>query len=214
LNVRDRIIGFSRVRASELKANPSNPRQHDEREREVFGDLLSRIGFAGALLAYRNADGELELVDGALRKDLMEDQEVPVLETDLTPDEARELLLFFDRVAGMATYNPEITLELVERLNLNGDAAALAHLADEMEAEAQIESMSSEANPETAGGTSQPGGRKKRGEDTGPTPIKAVISVFELQIVERALSATQEKNRGTALSIICQAFLNSIGETN
>lgn len=208
MNFRDRIVQLHRLPASQLKTNPNNPRVHDDRERQVLGELLNRVGFAGALLAYRDKHDALCLVDGNMRQDILGDQVVPVLETDLTEKEANELILFFDRVAGMATYTPDITLELVESLNLDGDAAALAGLAAEMADEAEIEGMSSALEPDTAGGKSQPGGRKKRGEDPGPTPIKAVIAVHELAIVERALSATGHKNRGTALSIIAQAFLN------
>ena len=211
MNFRDRIIGFERIPASQIQANPVNPRQHSESQQRAMTELVNRLGFAGALLVYRTDDGGYQLIDGELRQNLAGDQPVPVLITDLTPDEARELLLFFDRVSGMASYRPDVTLELIEQLDV--DTKALADLADEMAAEAQIEGMASTLDGDTGGGREQPGGRQKRHEEKSAAPIKAVISTVELQLVEKALAATHVKNRGEALAILAQAYLNAIGES-
>ncbi len=44
--------------------------------------------------------------------------------------------------------------------------------------------------------------------------VKAVIAVSELSIVEAALAATQNQNRGQALIQICQAYLDAEGQYN
>lgn len=149
---------------------------------------------------------ELTLIDGEMRHDLMGAREVPVLETNLTEDEARELVLFFDRIGSMASYSPSLTLELVQAVERNN--SALADLARQMGAEAEIKGLMDE-NGATR---SQPAGRTNRaaGKEKEPQPIKAVIAVQDLQVVEKALALTGERNRGEALAQICRMFLNSM----
>lgn len=102
MHVRDRIIDFRRVKASELRPSPFNWRTHPVAQRDALKALLAEIGFAGAELVRQLPDGTLELIDGHLRAEEMGEREIPVLVTDLDEHEAKKLLATHDPLAAMA----------------------------------------------------------------------------------------------------------------
>jgi DNA modification methylase len=101
MTMRDRVKELRRVPASELLANPKNWRMHPEAQRAALRGVLEEIGFADAMIARETPNG-LELIDGHLRRDVMGDQEVPVLVVDVTAQEAEKMLLTFDPLSMMA----------------------------------------------------------------------------------------------------------------
>ncbi len=103
MEIRDRITGLSKLPASQVLPNPKNWRQHPKKQREAMKSVLVDIGFAGAMLTYRNDDDQLVAIDGHLRREEVGDEVVAVLETDLSQDEADKLLATFDPLAAMAT---------------------------------------------------------------------------------------------------------------
>lgn len=105
--MRDRIRELRRVPARDLHANPANWRVHGQRQREILGATLDRIGYADALIARELPDGSLELIDGHLRVETTPDVEVPVLIVDLDEDEARALLATLDPLTAMAEADTE-----------------------------------------------------------------------------------------------------------
>ena len=99
--MRDRVKELRRVPASELRANPKHWRTHPPAQEAALKGVLAEIGFADAMIARETEDG-LELIDGHLRREVMGDQEVPVLVLDVTEEEADKLLLTYDPLAAMA----------------------------------------------------------------------------------------------------------------
>ena len=110
--MRDRVKELRRVPASELLANPKNWRIHPEAQRAALRGVLEEIGFADAMIARETPDG-LELIDGHLRRDVMGDQEVPVLVVDVTAQEAEKMLLTFDPLSMMAHADTDQLLSLL-----------------------------------------------------------------------------------------------------
>ena len=106
MDVRDRIIDFRRVPASELIPHPKNWRMHPNAQRDVLRAVLGEIGFADAVIARETPDG-LQLIDGHLRQEPMGDAPVPVLVLDLDETEADLLLATLDPLAAMADADPE-----------------------------------------------------------------------------------------------------------
>jgi len=129
--IADRIVGLVRVRAGVLQGHPHNWRRHPDRQREILQALLQEIGYADALLAYRDG-GVLVLIDGHLRQSLDPDQVVPVLELDLTPAEAELLLATLDPLAGLARADPDRVAELHADVRASSEAvrAFLAQIAN------------------------------------------------------------------------------------
>ena len=112
MTMRDRVKELRRVPASELLANPKNWRIHPEAQRAALRGVLEEIGFADAMIARETPDG-LELIDGHLRRDVMGDQEVPVLVVDVTAEEAEKMLLTFDPLSMMAHADTDQLLSLL-----------------------------------------------------------------------------------------------------
>ena len=111
--VKDRIKKFIRVPASELIPNPRNWRTHPEGQRKALSGVLDEIGIADAVIARETPEG-LQLIDGHLRRDVMHDQNVPVLVLDVTAEEADKLLLTIDPLAAMATQDSENLFNLLD----------------------------------------------------------------------------------------------------
>jgi ParB-like chromosome segregation protein Spo0J len=100
--LRDRIVRLERVPADRLLPAPRNWRVHPARQRDAWRQVVSEIGFAGAVLARQRDDGRLELIDGHLRASELGAAKIPVLVCDLTADEARRALLAHDALAELA----------------------------------------------------------------------------------------------------------------
>jgi DNA modification methylase len=105
-DLKQRVLRMEWVRGGDLIPHPDNPREHPEKQRQAFRQLTDEVGFAGALLAFET-DAGLQLIDGHLRQDELTDEVLPVLVTDLTPEEARALLISHDPLGMLATINKE-----------------------------------------------------------------------------------------------------------
>lgn len=100
--LRDRILRLERVPANRLLPAPRNWRLHPARQRDAWRQVVSEIGFAGAVLARQRDDGRLELIDGHLRTAELGSAKIPVLVCDLTADEASRALLTHDALSELA----------------------------------------------------------------------------------------------------------------
>lgn len=121
MKIRDRIKELRRVKAKDLLANPRNWRTHPGEQRAAMQAILGEIGYADALLARELPDGELELIDGHLRKEITPEEKVPVLILDLDEDEANKLLATLDPLAAMATANADALGDLLRGLQTESD---------------------------------------------------------------------------------------------
>lgn len=115
--MQDRIKELRRVPASELAANPKNWREHPPEQRQALEAMLGRIGMAAAVIARETDDGELQLIDGHLRADIADDEQVPVLVVDLDESEADQMLASFDPLGAMAQADADALAALLETLD-------------------------------------------------------------------------------------------------
>jgi len=143
--MRDRVKELRRVPASELRKNPRNWRTHPPAQEAALKGVLAEIGFADAMIARETEDG-LELIDGHLRREVMGDQEVPVLVLDVTEEEADKLLLTYDPLAAMAhadmnnllalasltEFESPAVFDMLEAL-INGERDVMPMLGDELD---------------------------------------------------------------------------------
>jgi len=136
MNIKDRIIDFRRVKASELRPNPKNWRTHPQSQREALQGILAEVGYVDALLARETPEG-LQLIDGHLRAEVTPDSEVPVLVVDLTDEEAAKVLATFDPLSAMAGASAEKLDELLREFETGNEA--LAAMLDELAKDAGCE---------------------------------------------------------------------------
>ena len=109
-----RIREHKKVCASGLLVHPLNPRIHPDAQKSALSAILNEIGFARSLLAYETPEGKLQLIDGHLRKELFQDQEVMVEILDVNEQEANALLLSLDPLAALAQFDSP-TLEALRK---------------------------------------------------------------------------------------------------
>ena len=121
MEIRDRIKELRKVKASELLPNPKNWRKHPDGQANALRGVLSEIGYADALIVYETPNG-LMLIDGHLRAETTPDQEVPVLVTDLTEEEADKVLATLDPLASLASTDTVALTELLQQLSFQNDA--------------------------------------------------------------------------------------------
>jgi len=107
MEIKDRIVEFRRVPADSLKADDRNWRAHPRIQRDAFNSVLESVGIAGAALVRTGKEGELILIDGHMRVEELRGQDIPILITDLSEEEAGEILLTHDAITLMAEAEQE-----------------------------------------------------------------------------------------------------------
>ena len=122
MQIRDRIIDFRRVKASDLRPSPKNWRTHPKAQRDALQGILAEVGYAEALVARELPDKTLELIDGHLRAETTPDMEVPVLVLDVTEAEAAKLLATLDPLAAMAEANQDALDALLQDMPTDSEA--------------------------------------------------------------------------------------------
>ena len=128
--MKNRVKELVRIRASEIRSNPLNPKLHPTEQKLVMEGLLGEIGMADALIVRRLPDGGYELLDGHMRQGMVGDMEVPCLVVDLDDEEAAGFLLSFDMTKLMATRDDEMTNALLDRVA--AEDGAVRQMLDEM----------------------------------------------------------------------------------
>lgn len=119
--IRDRIKELRRIKGSDLLPNPKNWRTHSKKQRAAMDAVLRDVGFAGAALARETSDG-VQLIDGHLRAEILPDQEIPVLITDLDEAEANEVLATYDPIGALADANARQFSLLLDEMNSGEEA--------------------------------------------------------------------------------------------
>lgn len=101
------------VHPAELAADERNWREHPEAQRKALQAMVDSVGVVDALIARETPDG-LVLIDGHLRRDMLAEQELPVIIVDLDEDEAGQVLATLDPIAAMAQTNQDALQALVD----------------------------------------------------------------------------------------------------
>ena len=148
--MRDRVMRLERVAARDIRVNPKNWRAHNEGQRAAMRGIIDEVGFAGALLVRERTDDHntyYELIDGELRRDLVGDDQVPVLVLNVDDAEADKLLMMADRIGAMAGVKPERLQALVA--SVVSEDAALRRELERAGAEARdlMRSIANEGEP-------------------------------------------------------------------
>ena len=116
MEIKDRVKEFKRIKASDLKANPKNWRLHDSMQKEAMQSVLQNVGMAGAVIVYENKDNEYVIIDGHLRADMNDEQDVPTLILDVDEAEADLLLATYDPISQMAKADNTMLSDLLKSL--------------------------------------------------------------------------------------------------
>ena len=133
-NWQNRITGYKEVPVSELLANPLNARRHPPAQRDALRGSLDTLGWVAPVIV--NSDGFM--LDGHARVEelLTKDDSalIPVIEVDITADEAKLFLASFDWITQLAIYDTDATDALLQSVNTDDERlqAMLAGMAEDM----------------------------------------------------------------------------------
>ncbi|GIK63855.1 MAG: adenine methyltransferase [Chloroflexota bacterium] len=130
--IQNRIIGYRVIKASELQAHPDNWRKHPAAQEAALRGVLSQVGWVDTAL-YNVQTGRI--IDGHLRKSIAAEDEIPVLDVDLTEDEERLVLATLDPIGAMAEASGETLHHLLQSIHVEdaGLQALLNNLQNEAE---------------------------------------------------------------------------------
>lgn len=197
---RNRIVGHGVMPASQFLANPLNWRLHPEFQQEALSGALDDIGWIDEVTVNKRTG---RVVDGHLRVTLAlragEDEPVPFREIDISEEEEAEALATKDPIAALAVADPAQFQEVLTQFN-TGDAA-LQQLLDEMNFDQEMRDL--------LAGDDGEGGRAALGKATNL--VRVVLRVDTLSVVEQALMLAGMPDRGEALVLICQEWIDAKG---
>jgi hypothetical protein len=131
---------------AELAANPLNPKFHPPEQLQAVQELVSDVGWAGALL-FNEATGRL--LDGHGRKELFEHKgPVPVLIGSWNEAQEKKILAFLDPTSYMARIDRQ-ALDLLAAGDdlLDGASAVFAELLDSMRAASELMAPAADQAP-------------------------------------------------------------------
>ena len=121
----NRIVDHLVVKGRDLLPNPANWRTHPPQQREATRAALDRLGYVDELKVVQTPDGLL-LLDGHMRAEIGEDDDIPVAVVDLDEEEQRIMLATFDPITSMAYAD----LDAYTRLQVTSDDEGLQALID------------------------------------------------------------------------------------
>jgi DNA modification methylase len=122
MNIRNRIIDYRTVKASELAPHPNNWRKHPKSQQDAIRGILAEVGFVDALMVRLLPGGKYQIVDGHLRAETAPDMDVPVLVVDLDDAEAAKVLATFDPIGAMAEADKENLDAILKGVETQSDA--------------------------------------------------------------------------------------------
>lgn len=140
---RNRIKAFRTVNARDIRENEQNPRRHNAAQADALKGLLEEVGLVDVLKVVETDDGELILVDGHLRRDLVGSGTVQVAVLDLDERETKQVLAHFDQIGAMADVDGQAMDALLADI-----AASEAPSMDEANVGAVLDAIAETPEPE------------------------------------------------------------------
>lgn len=200
--MRNRTVELLRVPAGELRGDPRNWRKHPAGQRKALQAVLADVGFAGAVLARRDAKGALVLIDGHLRiESVAPETELPVLVLDVDEAEAAKILATYDPLSAMADRDNESFAKLLKSLEEAGDPIMSLVFPDHVLAAFR----DAEWRPPDAGNLAQHvRGSDMKAIDLTPEQLGSVMKAVEAL---RKRVGEAEMPAGRALEMICREWL-------
>lgn len=198
----NRILRSGTLPANQFVLNPSNFRRHPGVQREAIGAILGEVGWVQNVIINNRTgnviDGQLR-IEEALSRD--GDEPVPFVEVDLSVAEEKLVLAMLDPLSALATTDADAIDALVAEVET--EAPALESILLSLQVEAEKLHLG-------AGKSDVRSGLKTSGSKL----VKALFSVTELHLIEQAITATGNINRGAALTSICQQYLDEKRQFN
>jgi hypothetical protein len=118
----NRIVSNGEADPNQLLANPYNWRIHTAAQQETLEEVLDQVGWVQQVIVNQRTG---HLVDGHLRVTLAlrrEEKSVPVIYVDLSEEEEKIIIATLDPITGMAGTDAAKLGELLNTVDVEGDA--------------------------------------------------------------------------------------------
>lgn len=198
---RNRIVESGELPANQFLPHELNARRHPNYQRDALRGSLTEIGWVEPVVISKRSG---KLLDGHARIEEAlsqnENAPVPFVAVDVSADEEALILATLDPIAAMAVYEQQAQEELLD--GLEAEDQALDALLEQQRAE--IEQI--KAGRQAAGNDREGMTASKHGV------VKVAISSREIGLIEKAIYATGQSNRGEALAEICREYLDAKGQ--
>jgi len=197
---KNRICGYSEEDPQALLSHPCNFRVHGEAQTAAMEGSLSTVGIVQNVVVSKRTN---RILDGHLRVGLaVRDKQprVPVTWVDLEPHEEDAVLATMDPIGAMAEIDQAKLDELLASVEIVDPA--LTDMLDSMRETAGA------ATFQDVEGEDGDGASRKRNLGDKAAQMKPVLYIDQVQVLERALRVTGERNRGKALIMICEYYLH------
>ena len=189
---KSKIIGDGMENPDQLMANPGNYRIHPKYQQDVMLDMLDTVGWIQRIIVNKRTG---HIVDGHLRAMLAireGETEIPVIYVDLSDEEERIALAAMDPLSALAVVDQEKLGDLLNEVNL--EYGEMGEFFDSLRDESEASKLKT---PD--------GGHKGLGN--AKHKLKFVIACDESYIIEQAIRKTGLMNRGDAIKLICEEYL-------
>lgn len=209
MQFRDRIKELRRVPAERITGAPWNWRTHPVAQVDSLAASIEELGFFIPLNTRELPSGELELIDGHGRLELIDARIgpktlIPCVVTDLNEAEAKKANALADPLAHLAgTDGAKLDALLAEVTDLPPAVESWLH--------AQADGARA---AELLGTLGEGGSGERRLTNDPATVVKVVIPCTDAALFERAMAATGEANRATSLRLICESYLAQTRQQN
>lgn len=198
---RNRIVSHGQEDPEKLLANPKNWRLHPKYQQEVLAGSLDEIGWVDEITVNRLTgfvtDGHARVALAISRGE----KSVPTRYVELTEEEEALILAAKDPIGSLAVPDLSIFGDLVSGISVSNEVLSgmLYSFLDDANA-------SSLKDVPSADGDGSESADRNLG-DKQAVKVKPVLYVSQIAVLERALCATGNANRGEALIEICNAYL-------
>jgi hypothetical protein len=122
LKYQDRVKELIRLKGSEIRMHPKNPRRHPSQQLEALRGAFREIGLANVVLVFRHSSGDYMLIDGEGRLKAEPDAMWPCVVLDVDDAEAEKILATLDQITNMAEIDVGAFASLVEKMDFESDA--------------------------------------------------------------------------------------------
>jgi len=200
---RNRIVSYGEEAPDQLLPHESNWRIHPANQQQIMSGILDEVGFVQPVVVSQNSG---KLLDGHMRVAIAISEgqpSVPVAYVDLSPEDEAMVLATLNPIAALAVPDETQLNEIIG--NIGTCNPEIATFLDGLYSEVNASAIR-RADGETGGIGGEP---ETEGTKAKTAPIRTLMQVPEIHVMEQAIIRTGAATRGEAILMICQHYLNS-----
>jgi len=120
MNIKNKIVKYGTKPADQFTANPLNWRKHPQQQRIAVQESLKELGWIGVVVENIQTGNILDGHERVMQA-LKDNEDVPYIQVDLTPEEEKLALAVFDKITNMAIIDEDIFEQLKSEINIDNE---------------------------------------------------------------------------------------------